>query len=48
VLSRRGWIETWSGREVAGRREILAPAPLESIPVWVRAGSIIVTLPADH
>nr|MBA2261907.1 hypothetical protein [Solirubrobacterales bacterium] len=48
VLPRGRWIETWSGREVVGGREVVAPAPLERIPVWVRAGSIVVTLPAEH
>jgi alpha-glucosidase (family GH31 glycosyl hydrolase) len=48
VLPRGRWIETWSGREVRGGHEVVAPAPLERIPVWVRAGSIVVTLPAEH
>jgi hypothetical protein len=48
VLPRGRWIETWSGREVVGGREVVAPAPLERIPVWVRAGSVVVTLPAEH
>jgi alpha-glucosidase (family GH31 glycosyl hydrolase) len=42
------WIETWSGRQVAGGSEVLAPAPLSTIPVWVRSGSIVVTYPAEH
>lgn len=48
ALPRGEWIETWSGERVAGGREILAPTPLERIPVWVRAGSIVVTYPAAH
>ncbi len=47
-LPRGEWIETWSGRLVRGGGEVLAPAPLERIPVWVRRGSIIVTYPAEH
>ena len=35
-------------REVSGGREVLVAAPLEAIPVWVRAGSIVVTYPAEH
>lgn len=31
-----------------GGGDVLAPAPLERIPVWVRRGSIIVTYPAEH
>jgi alpha-D-xyloside xylohydrolase len=40
------WIETWSGARVRGGREVEAPAPLHAIPVWVRAGAIVVTHPA--
>ncbi len=46
ALPRGDWIETWSGRHVRGGGEVLAPAPLERIPVWVRAGSIVATYPA--
>jgi alpha-glucosidase (family GH31 glycosyl hydrolase) len=45
-LPRGEWIETWSGRVVAGGSEVVAEAPLERIPVWVRRGSIVVTYPA--
>jgi alpha-glucosidase (family GH31 glycosyl hydrolase) len=47
-LPRGDWIETWSGSEVTGGGEVIAPAPVAQIPVWVRAGSIVVTYPADH
>ena len=30
-----------------GGREVAAPAPLHAIPVWVRAGAIVVTHPAE-
>ena len=33
---------------MTGGREVLAPAPLNVIPVWVRSGSIVVTYPAAH
>ncbi len=46
VLPRGEWIETWSGDEVRGGGEVVVAAPLERIPVWVRAGSIVVTYPA--
>ncbi len=46
ALPRGDWIETWSGELVRGGREVIVAAPLERIPVWVRAGSIIVTYPA--
>ena len=31
-----------------GRRTVVAPAPLERTPVWVRRGALIVTYPAAH
>ncbi|HEY2440312.1 MAG TPA: TIM-barrel domain-containing protein [Solirubrobacteraceae bacterium] len=48
ALPRGEWIETWSGRRVRGGGETVVAAPIELIPVWVRAGSIIVTYPAEH
>jgi alpha-glucosidase (family GH31 glycosyl hydrolase) len=45
-LPRGEWIETWSGRHVSGGGEVIVDAPVERIPVWVRAGSIVVTYPA--
>jgi hypothetical protein len=47
-LPRGDWIETWSGRVVRGGEDVVVPAPIERIPVWVRAGSIVVTYPATH
>jgi alpha-glucosidase (family GH31 glycosyl hydrolase) len=47
-LPRGEWIETWSGRRVRGGGDVVVDAPLERIPVWVRAGSIVVTHPAAH
>jgi alpha-glucosidase (family GH31 glycosyl hydrolase) len=47
ALPRGEWIETWSGRRVVGGSEVVVDAPLERIPVWVRAGSIVVTYPAS-
>ncbi len=48
ALPRGDWIETWSGARVRGGGEVVAPAPRETIPVWVRSGSIVVTYPAEH
>jgi Glycosyl hydrolases family 31 len=47
-LPRGEWIETWSGNRVTGGGEVVAPAPVGLIPVYVRAGSIVVTYPAEH
>ncbi len=48
ALPRGEWIEAWSGARVQGGREVVAPAPRSTIPVWVRRGSIVVTYLADH
>jgi alpha-glucosidase (family GH31 glycosyl hydrolase) len=48
VLPHGEWSETWSGERVSGGVEVVANAPLRQIPVWVRAGSIVVTYPAQH
>ena len=48
ALPRGEWIEAWSGCSVRGGGETVVDAPLERIPVWVRAGSIVVTYPASH
>ncbi len=48
LLPRGEWLETWTGDAVHGGREVQAFAPLHQIPVWVRRGAIVVTLPAAH
>ena len=48
ALPRGEWIETWSGKRVPGGGEVVVDAPLHRIPVWVRAGSLILTYPAAH
>jgi len=47
-LPRGDWIDFWTGAEVAGGGEVVASAPLDRIPVWVRRGALLVTYPADH
>jgi alpha-glucosidase (family GH31 glycosyl hydrolase) len=48
ALPRGDWVETWSDQVVRGGGELVAPAPLERVPVWARTGSIVVTYPAGH
>lgn len=48
ALPRGEWIATWSGERMRGVGEAQAPAPRDTIPVWVRSGSIVVTYPAAH
>ena len=47
-LPRGEWIEAWSGARVRGGRVVEAPAPLHAVPLWVRAGALVVTYPAEH
>lgn len=35
------WINFWTGEKVPGGREITTPAPIETLPLFVRAGSIV-------
>jgi alpha-glucosidase (family GH31 glycosyl hydrolase) len=45
-LPRGEWIRAWSGELERGGRTVHVSASLEQVPVWVRAGSLIVTYPA--
>jgi alpha-glucosidase (family GH31 glycosyl hydrolase) len=42
------WIDYWTDERLRGGGEILAPAPLDRIPVYVRRGTILVTHSAEH
>ena len=44
------WIDFWTGEEVVANRDttVVASAPLDRIPVWVRRGALLVTYPAEH
>ena len=35
------WVNFWTGERCAGGREVAAPAPLDTLPLYVRAGSIV-------
>ncbi len=35
------WFDFWSGQRLAGQQTVQAPAPLDRIPLYVRAGSIV-------
>ncbi|MDQ3588451.1 MAG: hypothetical protein M3375_08915 [Actinomycetota bacterium] len=47
-LPRGRWVDFWSGESHEGGGEIVAPAPLGRVPVYVRDGSLVVTYPAGH
>ena len=35
------WVDYWTGAAVAGGKVVVADAPLETIPVWARAGAVL-------
>jgi alpha-D-xyloside xylohydrolase len=35
------WYDFWSGEKIAGRGELVVSAPLDRIPLFMRAGSIV-------
>jgi len=36
-----GWYDWWTGKMITGNQTIEAPAPYDSMPIYVRAGSLI-------
>jgi alpha-D-xyloside xylohydrolase len=40
-------VNYWSGAPAAGGRVVVADAPVDVIPVWVRAGAVIPKIPED-
>ena len=42
------WIDYWTGRAHGGPAWIVADAPLETLPLYVRAGSILPTAPVEQ
>ena len=46
-LPRGEWIDFWTGANVRGGREVVVPAPLERVPVWIRSGSVLATHPCE-
>jgi alpha-D-xyloside xylohydrolase len=46
-LPEGNWIDYWTGKRLAGRQTLAAEAPLDRIPVFVRAGAILPKIPDD-
>jgi alpha-glucosidase (family GH31 glycosyl hydrolase) len=46
-LPRGEWRDFWTGERASGETDLIAPAPRERIPVWVRSGSIVTTHPVE-
>jgi alpha-D-xyloside xylohydrolase len=41
------WIDYWSGKPISGRQTIAVDAPLDHLPLYVRADAIIPKIPED-
>jgi alpha-D-xyloside xylohydrolase len=41
------WVDYWTGRQDAGGKTLVADAPVDVIPVWVRAGAVVPKIPED-
>ncbi|MGA9626483.1 MAG: TIM-barrel domain-containing protein [Bryobacteraceae bacterium] len=46
-LPEGNWLDYWSGARLTGRRTIVADAPLDRIPLYVREGAILPRIPDD-
>ncbi len=46
-LPQGDWIDFWTGTPVAGGKVVIAKAPLDSIPVYARVGTILPKIPED-
>lgn len=38
------WVDFWNGQELQGGHDVTVPAPLDTIPVYMKAGAILPTL----
>jgi alpha-D-xyloside xylohydrolase len=41
------WVDYWTGKQFEGGKVVIADAPVETIPVWVRAGAVVPKIPED-
>jgi alpha-D-xyloside xylohydrolase len=41
------WVDYWSGKQFSGGKVVIADAPLDTLPLWVRAGAVIPKIPED-
>jgi len=41
------WLDWWSGARTTGPADLVVDAPLDRIPLWVRAGTILPRIPDD-
>jgi alpha-D-xyloside xylohydrolase len=41
------WVDYWTGAPVSGGQSLLVDAPLDVLPLWVRAGAVVPKIPED-
>jgi alpha-D-xyloside xylohydrolase len=41
------WVDYWTGTPASGGKVVIADAPVDTIPVWVRAGAVVPRIPVD-
>ena len=46
-LPEGSWVDYWTGRLLQGKQTIVADAPLDRLPLYVRAGAILPKIPED-
>jgi alpha-D-xyloside xylohydrolase len=47
-LPKATWYDFWTGERIAGGRAVTVPAPLDRMPLYVRAGSIVPFAPDEQ
>ena len=46
-LPKGEWVDYWTGVPVSGGKSVVVDAPVDALPLWVRAGAVIAKIPED-
>ena len=46
-LPEGAWVDYWTGARITGPADLVVDAPLDRIPLWVKAGAILPKIPDD-
>ncbi len=41
------WVDYWTGTETSGGKAVVKDAPVDVLPLWVKAGAVIAKIPED-
>ncbi len=41
------WVDYWTGVQVSGGKVVVVDAPMDTLPLWVRAGAVVPKIPED-